>query len=736
MRKISSIIPLRADNFDFYRQRLELRKNLDLVEVETIVVDDGSPDLVASQIEDYCKKQGFKYVRIESSEYRFSLSRARNFGLEVASCEWILMEDADITYEKIFYKKLAVEVELMDETPFNFFSVPVIYLKEDISESIFQAGEIDSFIPRILMATQFENPKGDIHNRIVESFSPATALFVVRKTTLMHIGGYDNFFEGWGGEDRDVAYRLLAFNEKIDKPVEFGVTKKFNLNDTVEYKGWRSLYRLSGDYLAAKGLYGFHLFHHKLDWRIDEVANLNLKYAEDKAVSITRKRTFIPKFDKSKKINLIVGFNPHILNSQIFEVLENVMVIDDAANQNIDTIVEKILSLNVQNILFWNPYGSAWRLNLYQKLRVQNYQIIVAERGALPDSFYFDTKGICIESDSYQEYKNISFMSDNERLDIKNYIFNLRYSSSALESQSPRIGAGAVRLKLKIPEDKKIIFVPLQVESDTVTNYFTENGRSYQDFLNEIQKLPLFLPADWVIVIKNHPLNDGKINANGLIVGDDFHINDLIEAASVVCLFNSGCGLLSMAFSRPVYYFGRCFYAIPGVNEIFLSAHDLVEKIKKNSFSVDKELVERFYYYLLYKFYSFASISRVGDGMKVNYSTIRIPGFPEVIAKKYVELTSNSIILGRYKKYIDSLKKDVALKSSIVKENLESISSDYREDSISIAKKSMLYQLYLFIARTFLSANKRQKLINNPKKYFLDSKNRINRSLGNFIFPD
>jgi predicted glycosyltransferase involved in capsule biosynthesis len=735
MRKISSIIPLRADNFDFYRQRLDLRKNLDVAEVETIVVDDGSPDLVATQVENYCKKHEFKYVRIESSEYQFSLSRSRNYGVEAASCDWIIMEDADITYEKSFYKKLAAEVELMDETPFNFFSVPVVYLKQEISESIFNSGEIDSFIPRILMAAQFENPKGDINNKIVESFSPATALFVVRKSTLMHIGGYDNFFEGWGGEDRDVAFRLLAFNEKIRIPVEFGVTKKTNLNDTVEYKGWRSLYRLTGDYLAAKGLYGFHLFHHKLDWRSDEITTLNFKYAENKALSISKKQVLIPKFDKSKKINVIIGFNPHISNSQIYDVLENIIVIDDAKNQNINAIVEKISSLDVQNIIFWNPYGSEWRLNLYEKLRVHNYQIIVAERGALPNSFYFDAKGLCIESDSYQEYKNITVINESERVEVKNYLFNLRYSSSALESQSPRIGAGAVRLKLNIPEDKKIIFVPLQVESDTVTNHFIEPGRSYQDFLNEIRMLPLFLPADWVVVIKNHPLNNGKIEVDGCIVGDNFHINDLIEAASIVCLFNSGCGLLSMAFSRPVYYFGKCFYAISGVNENFLSAHDLVEKIK-NSFVVDKALVERFYYYLLYKFYSFATSEKVGGKLKLYYSTIRIPGFPEVVSQKYVELTSNSIILGRYKRYIDSLEKGAPLKSNIVQENFASISKDEREDSLSIAKKSMLYRSYFFIVRTFLSASKRKKLVNNPKNYFMDSKNIINRSLGNFIFPD
>ena len=135
---------------------------MDLSQVETIVIDDGSPIQVAYEIQEFCSENGFEYKRLETSDVVFSLSRARNAGIDAASCEWIVMEDADIVYEKDFYNKIAIEVDLIDSTPFNFLTVPVIYLLEEISQRIFEHGTIDPFIPEVLTAFLFEDPRGGV----------------------------------------------------------------------------------------------------------------------------------------------------------------------------------------------------------------------------------------------------------------------------------------------------------------------------------------------------------------------------------------------------------------------------------------------------------------------------------------------------------------------------------------------------------------------------------------------
>src|SRR5690606_15498515 len=110
---------------------------------------------------------------------------------------------------------------------------------------------------------------GSEDNATIEHFAPATGILAMRRKLAYRVGLYDTAFEGWGGEDRDLAFRLLFANDKITKPELFGTTKPWNLNTTSAFEGWRSLYRLHGDYLSRKGLYGYHLYHPKNEWRAE-----------------------------------------------------------------------------------------------------------------------------------------------------------------------------------------------------------------------------------------------------------------------------------------------------------------------------------------------------------------------------------------------------------------------------------------------------------------------------------
>ncbi|MDK8236499.1 hypothetical protein, partial [Lactobacillus jensenii] len=78
-------------------------------------------------------------------------------------------------------------------------TIPVVYLRDEITKEVFEEGLVDRFIPKILAHVQFEAVHDSGDNQIVESFSPATALFVVRKKLLKRMGGYDEYFVGWGG---------------------------------------------------------------------------------------------------------------------------------------------------------------------------------------------------------------------------------------------------------------------------------------------------------------------------------------------------------------------------------------------------------------------------------------------------------------------------------------------------------------------------------------------------------
>ena len=268
--EVSVIVPVRAADPALYLERLRLRDGCDQTRVRTIVVDDGSPREVAAALRAFCAQRGWRYVAVNSGGEPFSLARARNAGIEHAETEWLFFDDADMVYGSTFFQELRKELALLEQTPFNFLSLPAVYLTESASREVFTHGGIDSLRALLLTRLMLEDPRGSTRNVAIEHFAPASAILALPRKMALSIGGYDTGFQGWGGEDRDFIFRLLCSNRRLPRPDDFTATKVWNLNDTHRFEGWRSLLRLHGDYMARKGMYSFHLHHAPRLWRTKE----------------------------------------------------------------------------------------------------------------------------------------------------------------------------------------------------------------------------------------------------------------------------------------------------------------------------------------------------------------------------------------------------------------------------------------------------------------------------------
>ncbi len=282
---LSVVVPLRTDDFAFYCARLILRDALVLENLEMVVVDDGSSAAVATQMESFCKQRGYAYVRLESSGQPFSLSRARNAGLRAARGEFVYLDDADLVYTPSFFQAVLNQLQLLHATPFNFLSVPAVYLTSAASSQVFADGGLNGSYPRVVQALLLEDPKGGPNNKVVEHYAPASGVLALRRDLALQVGGYDEEFTGWGGEDRDFVFRLLAINPKLPLPAAFATTESWNLNDTLVFQGWRSLHRIHGEFMARLGLYAMHLHHERLAWRKPMASAINMKRAAEKALS-------------------------------------------------------------------------------------------------------------------------------------------------------------------------------------------------------------------------------------------------------------------------------------------------------------------------------------------------------------------------------------------------------------------------------------------------------------------
>lgn len=262
----------------------------------------------------------------------------------------------------------------------------------------------------------------------------------------------------------------------------------------------------------------------------------------------------------------------------------------------------------IDRVLMPNPYGNNKRNACYRKLKEIGVDVVASDRGALPDSWFFDS-GFNADSLSYKEGEWDYDLDSKESEAIDMYISSLIDADKALESQGVRVGGDYLRENLGLV-DKKILFVPMQRPEDTVIKYFSGAVDSLEDFMEKLSKIADILSEHgWTVVLKKHPLETDYIlplSENVKYIYNSAHVNDLIEMSDAVLLVNSGVGLLSMAWKKPVYHFGEAFYSIDGVNKKVVDIDDAVEKIL-NGFEVDYEKVKRFYHHLVNRVYSFGT---------------------------------------------------------------------------------------------------------------------------------
>lgn len=317
-------------------------------------------------------------------------------------------------------------------------------------------------------------------------------------------------------------------------------------------------------------------------------------------------------------------------NSLLSEVLYPYKLVYKHENdfKDLHELEQFYIQHNIDFVLLPNPYGNIRRLNLYKEFRKSNIvKYIASDRGALPNSWFFDPNGFNADSSSYDsEHWDRPLTHDREKRVIE-YIENETRNDVALEAQGKRLGKEELRKKLNIDTNKKVLFVPLQRPSDTVIKYFSGNVDNMEHFLQNVVKIQEALKDEWVVLVKKHPLEVERLYSDVLqYVDDDTHFKDLIELSDAIVLINSGVGVISMMYQKPVFYFGKAFYSHPSINKEVKNAHEVVGYLKNDVFKVDFEKVKRFISYLIEDFYSF--------GKFITEEKIEIDGSKRTITKK------------------------------------------------------------------------------------------------------
>ncbi|KAB0670658.1 glycosyltransferase [Aeromonas veronii] len=604
--ELTVIITLRSvEHYDMV-SRLAYRKfDLDIPDsVSFLVVDDGSSSIESSKIRAQCNELGFSYIKIHSGDYKFSPGRARNIGAQYAKTKYIMHEDVDLIPYVGFYRQILNEIKLnaLDYNMGLFLSIPVAYLncqatEEYMSLPVEERNNI--FFHRLMVGC----------DNTFDFFMPASSVIVVSRHYYLSIGGYNEQFVDWGLEDLEYAYRLTRSSNRFHTPSRYkDLISKPVFSQQFEYRGWRNQFRLHGELCFRKGIILFHAWH-PVDkkWRSAKGHNKNMKMfnmSVDKFERNGHTLPYLPCAYKGK--TLIFGKGCFVFNRLLLPELGAVDIKGYEYFLHDTCIIDYIEKNEINRVVFTNPYANESRLYIYNKIKNKKIPFYVVERGALRDSIYIDPTGFCSESRMYRKEHWDKTLLPNEIKRTLEYIEGEKNIDVSLEKQAVRIGYRQLRSDLNIPESKRVLFVPLQSRSDTTTNYFSGEIGTFDNFISLVNSVANSIDNNWVVIVKKHPLSTVEEEISN-VVFSDANIKDLIEISDYVLLMNSGVGVLSLLWNKPVIYTAQAFYADDDLNVQAKNTNDVLRIIKSN-FQPNKDKVIRFLSYLINDFYSFGSM--------------------------------------------------------------------------------------------------------------------------------
>lgn len=571
-------------------------KNKDKSFIDIVILDLTHNLTEASKKENSIEEIAFKLgIEYKRKKYKnLSNSHTKNLIASSINTKYILYINSNFLSYSGFFEDILVEIKIsnLDKYADEFLLIPIIKLTEK-GKSLFQSTD-DNLKKPLLLQKFLEND-----TKYVKEFSSLDSIALYNRHNFLAQGGFDFEYEEFGFEEIELNYRLMLNLNKIKTPKQ-----KFSNKDSetsFKYDSWEDLYSLYTNILLNKSLIAFFF---------DANSSLNLnkqKFTTKSLLDLNKKknRQILPDLNRGKTL-YFSKTNAFIYNRQTLPLFGKLYYLDEDLF-SADEILKYIEINTINRVLMFNPFATEKRIELSNTLREKNLELIIAERGALRDSVFFDYSGFNAQSKSYDAKYWDKELNESQIKRVLNYIDEEKNLNISLEKQLEKIGKNRLKDELGIKENQKILFVPLQRPNDTVITYFCGKIETYDKFLNLVEDVAKNIDSNWRVVVKKHPLED-EVKPIENIIYSSHNIKDLLDSSDALLLINSGVGLLAMLWEKPVFYCGEVFYGDDRINKNITTKEELFYHLK-NSFKPNKDTIYKYLYYLLEEFYSFGNFT-------------------------------------------------------------------------------------------------------------------------------
>lgn len=195
--------------------------------------------------------------------------------------------------------------------------------------------------------------------------------------------------------------------------------------------------------------------------------------------------------------------------------------------------------------------------------------MLLTERGAFPKSVFLDPNDTGSEILRPIPECSAEILDNEYRCAVARYIKNYMKTDLSAHDQPSTVGQHAIRSKLGLRQNERIIFYAAQVEDDANMLLYSPSFLTNLSFLTYVASAMRGI-KDAVLVVKPHPKEAKTIPNLGsefgikMIVEREINIKDILPLASVVTTINSTVGFEALLYNKPVVVGGNAHYSHRG----------------------------------------------------------------------------------------------------------------------------------------------------------------------------